>query len=78
MEFVAPVGEEILPSAQENGLVGVLHSDYYNKERWNYSYERRRLSTAFIPYWQGKYYFRVLCWEERKMIFCNCVRFVIK
>lgn len=58
MEFLAPVGEEILPSVEENGLVGVLHSWYFDTYRWNYSYERRRSSSAFIPYWQGKYYFQ--------------------
>lgn len=56
MEFVAPVGMDFLPDEKENGLVGALHSWYYNKIPCEYPYERRRKSMAYIPYWKGKQY----------------------
>jgi hypothetical protein len=51
MQFVAPVGTEILP----DNLAAVIHPGYYNKPAWRYPYERNRKSTAYIaPY--GKNY----------------------
>lgn len=58
MEFMVPVGEDILPTEKENGLVGALHSWYFDRYKWNWPYERRRRSCAFIPYWKGKHYFQ--------------------
>nr|WP_129733139.1 family 6 glucosyltransferase [Parabacteroides goldsteinii] len=58
MEFLVSVGEEILPSKANNGMVGALHSWFFDQHRWNYPYERRRLSAAYIPYWKGKHYFQ--------------------
>lgn len=46
---VAP--DMILPTAAENGLVGVLHPGYYAKQNsLMLPYEKRRQSTAYIPY----------------------------
>lgn len=58
MEFLAPVGEDILPTEKDNEMIGALHSWYFDQYKWNYPYERRRLSSAFIPYWIGKHYFQ--------------------
>lgn len=58
MEFVAPVGMDILPDEKENGLVGVLHGWCNDCYRFDYPYERRPKSTAYIPYWKGKHYFQ--------------------
>lgn len=58
MEFLSPVGEDILPTEKENGLVGALHTWYFDQHKWNCPYERRRMSFAFIPYWKGKHYFQ--------------------
>lgn len=58
MEFLVPVGEEMLPSDADNGMVGALHSWYFDQHKWNCPYERRRLSAAYIPYWKGRYYFQ--------------------
>lgn len=58
MEFVAPVGMEFLPTEKDNGLVGALHCSYFSMPRWEYPYERRFASKAFVPYWKGKYYFQ--------------------
>lgn len=58
MEFVAPVGVDILPMEKDNGMAGVLHPWYFDQHKWNYPYERRRSSSAFIPYWEGTHYFQ--------------------
>lgn len=58
MEFVAPVGMDFLPTEKGNGLVGALHCSYLSIPRWQYPYERRSASKAYIPYWKGKYYFQ--------------------
>lgn len=58
MEFVAPVGMDILPDEKGNGLVGALHSWHTDYPRWGYPYERRSESTAYIPYLKGKHYFQ--------------------
>lgn len=58
MEFMSPVGEDMLPSLADNGMVGALQMVYFNQRKWNYPYERRRKSAAYIPYWRGKYYFQ--------------------
>lgn len=56
MEFVAPVGIDLLPDEKDNGLVGALHSWYCDVPPWEFPYERRRKSMAYIPYWKGKQY----------------------
>lgn len=58
MKFVAPVGIDILPTEKDNGLTGVLHSWYFDSPRWNYPYERRSESMAYIPYRKGKHYYQ--------------------
>ena len=55
IEFKKPVlSEEILPNDSENGLVGVLHLGYYKKPCKIVPYEKRRKSTAYIPYKMGE------------------------
>ena len=58
LRFMAPVGEEILPSAADNSLVGALHPVFFKSRRWNYPYERRRCSATYIPYWKGEHYYQ--------------------
>lgn len=53
--FVDTVGDEYLPTLDE-GLLLQRHPGYYNKNKLRFPYERRRQSTAYIPYWRGKYY----------------------
>jgi hypothetical protein len=53
--FVEVIGDEYLPTL-EDGLLLQQHPGFYNKFRFQYTYERRRKSTAYIPYWQGKNY----------------------
>lgn len=69
MEFIAPVGEEILPAIGGNGLVGALHSWLEGQYKWNLPYERRRSSSAYIPYWKGKYYFQGSMFGGATMLF---------
>lgn len=54
MVFVTDVGEELLP--KKEGLMGVLHPGYFDKEARFFPYERNPRSTAFIPYRKGKKY----------------------
>lgn len=46
--------EMFLPIDYE--LLVVQHPGYYNKERYEFPYERRKKSTAYIPYRDGRVY----------------------
>jgi len=50
-----PIDEQILP--MEENYMGVLHPGFFNKRRSRFTYETRRQSTAFIPFFKGKHYF---------------------
>lgn len=50
--------EEILPTAEENYLVALSNQDVLFMKPDEYAYERNPLSTACIPYGQGKDYYR--------------------
>lgn len=58
MNFMAPVGKEILPEKKDNYLVGVQHIWYTNKLPYEFPYERRKISTACINYFSGKIYYQ--------------------
>lgn len=55
--FMQPVNEEILPSANSNGLVGTIHPGFHNSSITSYTYERRNTSTAYIPEGEGVHYY---------------------
>ena len=58
MRFVKPIGQEIFPGPDKEGLVGVLHPGYYStKNSENLPYERNPLSTAYIPFGSGSRYY---------------------
>jgi hypothetical protein len=57
MRFLKPVGEEVFPSEEEDGLLGVLHPSFFNKESKYFTYDRNKKSLAYIPKGKGKYYF---------------------
>ena len=46
MEFVSPVGKEILP--EKDGLAAVVHPGFFNKPSFMYPYERNKKSAAYI------------------------------
>ena len=55
-EVVQPVGEEILPTRKQKITVAI-HPGFYRKGNvYNYPYERRAFSTAYIPEGLGKHY----------------------
>jgi len=56
MEFVAKIGNEILPSEINNGLVMGLHPGFDKKKKEDFSYERNPESHAYVPYGEGKHY----------------------
>lgn len=55
MRFVAPVGREILPDLNSNGLVGTEHPGFYGGRRG--TYETRPESKAYVAPNEGKIYF---------------------
>lgn len=48
------VEENFLP--KDEGLLFVQHPGFYNKWKFKFTYERRKISAAYIPIWAGKYY----------------------
>lgn len=50
MQFVKPVGNEIIPVDCHSGLVATFHPGYYNSNKMDYPYERNTKSTAYIKY----------------------------
>ena len=57
MQFVKPVGEEVFPSENEDGLLGVLHPSFFNKTEEYFTYDRNKKSLAYIPKGKGNHYF---------------------
>lgn len=57
MKFVAPVGREILPEDNSNGLVGTIHPGFYDQRTGRGTYETRKESTAFVKEDEGENYF---------------------
>lgn len=55
--FKSPIGSEILPQTESNGLVGTLHPGFYNSSNKEFTYERRLNSTAYIPEGTGQHYY---------------------
>lgn len=49
MQFVKPVGEEILPTEKDGNLAAVLHPLILRRHYFFYSYERNKKSLAYIP-----------------------------
>ena len=56
MRFLQPVGEEILPTAEE-GLLVVKHPGFFNKQRQEFTYDSNPESLAYIPDHEGIHYF---------------------
>lgn len=50
------IGEEILPTAENDWLTVCTHSGYYNKPVDEFPYDRNPQSTAYIPFGQGHHY----------------------
>lgn len=57
MRFLAPVNEEILPVAEDNHLVSVLHATFYNTGIRG-TFETRPESNAYIPTNENPNYFQ--------------------
>lgn len=55
-KFLDTVGKEILPSAENDGLMTGSHPAFYNKQPDEFTYDRNPKSQAYIPYGQGKHY----------------------
>ncbi len=59
MEVIHPVSaDELLPTAEEGYIVAPLHSGNKRmKSNYEFEYERNPISTSYIPYGEGEYYF---------------------
>lgn len=55
--FTHPIGKEILPSFDSNGLTGTLHPGFFNSPNSEFTYERRKTSSAYIPVGKGLNYY---------------------
>lgn len=50
--------KEIIPSEKENYLVALCWDKVNNKDKEEYTYERNKKSSAFIPYGKGEKYYQ--------------------
>lgn len=57
IKFLKTINNDILPNDNSDALVAVLHPGFYNKTNENFTYERNKQSTAYIPEGLGSYYF---------------------
>jgi hypothetical protein len=58
MLFIDYVNEEVIPEEKNNFLMGVNHPGFFNKNREEFTYERRPESTFYIPINEGDYYYQ--------------------
>ncbi len=58
MMFLDYVNEEVIPSKENDFLMGVNHPGFFNKTKQVYTYERRPESVFYIPKDGGKYYYQ--------------------
>jgi len=57
VRFLKPIGDDLIPPADTNGLVAVIHPGYVLDSRLFFPYERNRKSLAYIPYYKGRHYY---------------------
>jgi len=57
-QFVVPVLEEQFLPRREEGerLLVVRHPGFYNKAKFEFTYDRNPKCSAYIPYWKGDIY----------------------
>lgn len=58
MLLVDNVGEEVIPTEENDYLVGVDHPAFLNKSVYDFPYERRSNSNFYIHYGCGKHYYQ--------------------
>jgi len=58
MLFVDYIGSEVLPTEENDYLVGVNHPGYFDKPNYLFPYERNPKSSFYIPYQFGKFYYQ--------------------
>lgn len=55
--FKQDIGHEIIPSKEDNQLVGTIHPGFYSSSNSEFTYERRENSKAYIPVREGTHYY---------------------
>lgn len=58
MLFVDHVGVEVIPTSENDYLMGVIHPGYFNRPVVSFPYERSKLSNFYIPFDSGSNYFQ--------------------
>lgn len=58
MKFFEDVGEEVIPTNENDFLMGVNHPAFYTSKKEIFTYERRKESSFYIPLTDGKYYYQ--------------------
>jgi hypothetical protein len=58
LNFLEEIGNEVLPSIENNYLVGVNHPGYFNTDINFVPFERNKNSQFYIPLGQGSFYFQ--------------------
>ncbi len=53
---IKPIGDEILPTSYNDGLMVCTHAGYYTKPIETYPYERNPNCKAYVPMGEGKHY----------------------
>lgn len=56
-QILAPVENEILPGEEHDGLIGVIHPNFWDKGTDSFPYERNSESAAYIAHGSGQHYF---------------------
>jgi hypothetical protein len=58
MLFNSEVNEEVIPTEENQFLMGANHPGFFNTIKQNFTYERRPESVFFIPMESGDYYYQ--------------------
>jgi hypothetical protein len=58
LKFLSEIRDEVIPSAENDYLVGVNHPGFYKSQNYQYPYERNQNSQFFIPPGVGSFYFQ--------------------
>jgi hypothetical protein len=58
MSFIQTIGEEVIPNESNDYLMGVNHPGYFNKPLNLFPYERRDVSSFYMSYVDGKFYYQ--------------------
>lgn len=56
MKAIRPIGDEVIPSEENDYLVGGHHPGFFGKSNNEFPYDRNEKCSCYIPYDEGKFY----------------------